>query len=143
MLTRLAAFFICISFLTATPAPAQPSRLGGLEPGPHAVGFRLTTIEDATRLTGGRAPVEARAANRARTLRVHVWYPAAAAGTPLTIGDYLQIAGPAAATHRQDMPRTVALTLDDAEWAAYTGFQMAAARPCGDRKSTRLNSSHS
>ncbi|MDQ3168542.1 MAG: hypothetical protein M3Q55_00190, partial [Acidobacteriota bacterium] len=67
-------------------------------------------------------------ANRARTLRVHVWYPAATAGTRLTIGDYLQIAGSAAATHRQDIPRTMALTLDDAEWAAYTGFPMAATR---------------
>src|SRR5687768_13976352 len=99
MLNRSTAALAFASMLTAAPALAQPTPLGGVQPGPHAVGFRVMQIEDATRLTGGRAPAAARTPNRARQLRVHVWYPASAAGTRLTIADYLQAAGPAGAAH--------------------------------------------
>lgn len=131
MHSRLSSLLACAILSIGAPALAQPAppRLpGGLDSGPHAVGFRLVTVEDATRLTGGRAAPDGRGPARARTLRVHVWYPAAAAGTRLTVGDYLTIAGPAAGNHRGDLPRTMALTLTDAEWAAYTGFALTAAR---------------
>ena len=59
---------------------------------------------------------------------MHVWYPAAAPGAALSIGDYLQAAGPAAATHRQDLPRLMGVTPSDAEWAQYTGVTLTAAR---------------
>jgi len=57
-----------------------------------------------------------------------VWYPATGTGARLSVGDYLQIAGPAAAPHRQDMPRITGLTLTDAEWAQYTSFTLTATR---------------
>ena len=128
MSRRFAAILVVTLLLMAAPAGAQSALPGGIGSGPQAVGFRILTVEDATRITGGRAPVASRAANRARTLRVHVWYPAKAAGTPLTIADYLEIAAPSTATHRQDMPRTMGMTLDEREWTAYTGFRMTASR---------------
>jgi hypothetical protein len=131
MHSRRWALFAFALLLISVPALAQPARPGlpgGLDAGPHAVGFRLVTVEDAARLTGGRTAPDARPASRARTLRVHVWYPATAAGAALTIGDYLTIAGPAAGNHRGDLPRTMGLTLTDAEWAAYTGFALTATR---------------
>lgn len=113
-----AALFVALA-IHSSPARAQ-TLPGGLEAGPHAVGFRIVTFEDASRPTP---------ASRVRPLRLHVWYPAATAGAPkLTVGDYLQIAGPHAATHRQDLPRTMGLTLSDAEWAQYTAFALTASR---------------
>ena len=116
MRRHIAVLFVAL-LLLAAHTDAQSALPGGIVSGPHAVGFRVLTVEDATRLTGGRAPAASRAANRARTLRVHVWYPAAA-GAPLTIADYLEIAAPATTTHRQDMPRTMGMTLEESEWAA-------------------------
>jgi tetratricopeptide (TPR) repeat protein len=69
-------------------------------------------------------PAPERQTSRARQLRIHIWYPAAAAsGTPLTMADYL---GAGAATHRQDVARVLALTIGDADWARYTSQSMRA-----------------
>lgn len=115
---------------SSADAIAQPVLPGGLEPGPHPTGFRLITVEDPTRLTGGRTAPAERTAARARTLRLHLWYPAVTSspGRQLTIGDYLTLTGPAAATHRADLPRTLGLTLTDAEWQTYTSFALTATR---------------
>lgn len=106
--------------MTASPALAQ-TLPGGLDAGPHAVGFRIISVEDASRPT---------TVSRARPIRMHVWYPAERrpAAPALTVGDYLQIAGPHASTHRQDLPRTIGLTLTDAEWTLYTTFVLTASR---------------
>lgn len=93
---------------------------GGLDAGPHPVGFRIVAHEDASRPT---------AASRVRPLRMHVWYPAATRGAAaLTVGDYLQTAGPQAASHRADLPRTMGITLTDAEWSQYMSFALTASR---------------
>jgi tetratricopeptide (TPR) repeat protein len=115
---------------TATPALAQPALPAGLDAGPHAVGFRILTVEDPTRPTGPRLSPAERTSARARTLRVHVWYPAAApaGATWLTVGDYIQVAGPQAQAHRQDLTRLMGITLSDADWAAYTGRELTASR---------------
>jgi tetratricopeptide (TPR) repeat protein len=118
MRLRVTAAVLLALVLSASQSFAQ-TLPGVLESGPHAVGFRIVTHDDASRPT---------AANRVRPLRMHVWYPAAAGGARLTVGDYLQIAGPQAATHRQDLPRTMGLTLTDAEWTQYTGFALLATR---------------
>ena len=128
MHSRLSTLAAVATFLVAAPAFAQPALPGGLTAGPHPTGFRIITVEDATRVTGGRVAAEARGAGRARALRVHVWYPAAQPGAPLTIGDYLTIAGPAAGDARADLSRTMGLTLTDAEWTTYTGVALTAAR---------------
>jgi hypothetical protein len=114
--------FSALLFVVALPGSTVFAQTlpGGLEAGPHAVGFRVVAFDDASRPTAG---------SRVRPLRAHVWYPAAATGSVrLTVGDYLQIAGPHAATHRQDLPRTTGLTLSDAEWGQYTAFTLTAAR---------------
>jgi tetratricopeptide (TPR) repeat protein len=131
MHSRCLLFVLLALVWMGADAMAQvPVLPGGLEPGAHGVGFRLITVEDGTRLTGGRAAPADRGASRARTLRLHVWYPAAPAsgGGRLTIGDYLALAGPAGGTHRADLPRILGLTLTDAEWRTYTTFPLTATR---------------
>jgi tetratricopeptide (TPR) repeat protein len=126
---RFLLLLLALMWMGADVMAQPPAFPGGLDVGPHAVGFRLITVEDGTRLTGGRAAPADRAANRARTVRLHVWYPAASgAGGRLTVADYLSLAGPAAATHRTDLPRTLGLTLTDPEWRTYTAFPLTATR---------------
>lgn len=121
---------VLLLLLGAAPAAAQ-SLPAGLEAGPHAVGFRIATYEDASRPTGGRVPAAERAGGRTRQLRTHIWYPASArgvAGPAMTVGDYLDVAGPAAGPHRDDVARQTGLRLGDDEWKAYLAFSLTAAR---------------
>lgn len=123
---RLLVLFIGLWLCAPRLVTAQPSILGGLDLGPHGVGFRVITIADTSRPTGPRTTVAERTSPRDRQIRIHVWYPAAsAASAPLTIADY---AGTAATAHRQDVTRLLALTLTDAEWAQYSAFPMQARR---------------
>jgi tetratricopeptide (TPR) repeat protein len=46
----------------------------------------------------------------------------------MTIADYIQAAGPAAQTHRQDVPRLLGLPMSDAEWVQYTAYTLTASR---------------
>lgn len=121
---------LATAMLLFAPVPAAFTQTlpGGLDPGPHAVGFRIMSFDDASRPVGGRVDPAKREGARARPLRVHVWYPAAAPGVRLTVGDYLQAAGPHGQTHRQDLPRTMGLSLSDAEWAQYTTYTLTASR---------------
>jgi len=64
---------------------------GGLEPGPYRAGYRILTIEDASRLDGPkRGPFADPAGPAPRRFAVHVWYPVPRdfAGEALTLGDY-------------------------------------------------------
>jgi dienelactone hydrolase len=64
---------------------APTARLWGpLEPGPHAVGFRVLAARDETRRLAGTG--------HARPIQISVWYPAAVAGSEtLTYGDYVRL----------------------------------------------------
>lgn len=120
---------VVISVLGSLAPVAAQSLPAGLESGPRAVGFRIATYHDASRPVGGRVPATERTGNRARPLRVHIWYPAAARGaTTMTVGDYLDAAGPAAGAHREDVSRLSGLRPTDAEWSTYLGYQLTAAR---------------
>jgi dienelactone hydrolase len=123
----------------ATPASGQgrEALLGGLEPGPHAIGYRVVSFSDPSRPTGPKTGTDGRpvTADRARPLWIHVWYPAASSGAPaMTIADYMKAAdgtqspGAFAAEHRQALPRTVGITLSDPEWAQYQALPLAALR---------------
>lgn len=109
MRSRIPLFFAVLASLTsftlasAAPAAGADSPLWGrLVPGPYAVGFRQIERYDPSRAF--RPPVdlagEPVAGERSRPLRISVWYPAdpaAGAGVPLTLGDYITLLG--AETH--------------------------------------------
>ncbi len=64
---------------------------GDLQPGPYAVGVRQTDHFDQSRTyrTARTLDGRPRAGERARPIRVTVWYPAqSAGGAPMTFGDY-------------------------------------------------------
>jgi len=85
----LATLIVFLPAASAAPqgGAAPPPPFGGsLEPGPHAVGFRVRHEIDAT-----RPPVAGRPG---RPLQIAIWYPAVAGGgTPMRYGDYVAIAG--------------------------------------------------
>jgi len=117
---------------------------GGLDAGPHAVGFRIIPFSDPSRPSGARRAPGDRSADRSRNVRIHVWYPATAGGAePLTIGGYLTPGTPgaapaaAAAAHRQDVTRLLALAPTDDEWTQYLAFRMQA-RPDAPPASQRF-----
>lgn len=87
VVSATSALFALVTF----PALAQtPANVFGLEPGEHAVGFRLLEDEDLSRtVTGG-----ARGAAHPRPIRTYLWYPAAAArrAAPLTFDRYAALA---------------------------------------------------
>jgi dienelactone hydrolase len=133
-----AAMLIPILTTLLAAQPASPLPLpGGLEPGPHRVGFRVVSLADPSRPTGPKVDASGQPVrDRSRPLAIHVWYPAAGStGAPLTVGDYVAASdapgaapGSFAADHRQSFPRTVGLTLDDATWDRYTKVAFTAAR---------------
>lgn len=64
---------------------------GDLQPGPHAVGVRQTDHYDYSRTfrTARTLDGKPRTGERARPIRVTIWYPAQAANaTPMTFADY-------------------------------------------------------
>ena len=130
---RLAlALFSCL-VLPSVAAAQQPTLLGGLQTGPHAVGFRIITMSDPSRPVGPKPRDAAAATDRARQLRLHVWYPAAASsGDALTIGDYIRASEPVsgrtqfAAQHRQAVPRSLAVPFSDEDWSRYTALRLTA-----------------
>ncbi len=117
----------------------QPALLGGLDAGPHPVGFRVIPLKDASRPVGPKLDAEGRpvSRDRARDLSLHVWYPAAASpDRPMTMADYIQSAERAtpasargfAADHRAQFARTMGITLTDEEWADYNQVTFTARR---------------
>src|SRR5688500_6085535 len=90
---HLALFLLAVVVGLAVPdwsvAQTMPA---GLDAGPHAVGFKIISFADPSRPTGARRTPGERTGDRARPLRVHVWYPAASASGPtFTLVDYLTV----------------------------------------------------
>jgi tetratricopeptide (TPR) repeat protein len=74
------------------PQPSPSPLWGDLAPGPHAVGFRQLERYDASRVHRMARDLDGRprAGERARPIRVSIWYPARPdARAPLTLGDYI------------------------------------------------------
>jgi hypothetical protein len=88
----LAALLLCV-LPAKTEASAPPATWGQLEPGPHAVGFRVFERYDRSRVFRFPRDLEGRAreGERARPIQVSVWYPAEAAGQRMTWGEYLAL----------------------------------------------------
>lgn len=85
--------FLALLLLAAQPAPAaaRSPLWSDLDPGPYAVGFRQIARYDYSRVHRLAADLEGkpRTGERARPIRVSVWYPAVKTATkPLTWGDY-------------------------------------------------------
>src|SRR6266550_3402311 len=87
----LVLILIADSALAATPA-----LWGRLEPGSYAVGYRLIDRYDYTRPYWTARDLEGkpRRLERARPMRISVWYPAAVSNAPaMTLGDYIDLMG--------------------------------------------------
>ncbi len=92
---------------------------GDLQPGPNAVGFRLSTVYDQSRIFHSNPEFRGleEAAETARPIRLYLWYPAEAAkGEHLRLRDYVRMAAedfdliPAgSAPADKDLPLTVQL----------------------------------
>jgi tetratricopeptide (TPR) repeat protein len=68
---------------------------GDLRPGPNAVGFKLTTAYDQSRVFHSNPAYRGlpEQAETARPIRIYMWYPAQAAGQEsLRLGDYVRMA---------------------------------------------------
>jgi tetratricopeptide (TPR) repeat protein len=80
--------------LRAAAAPRSPL-WGDLEPGPYAVGYRVLDRLDYSRpyVISRDLDGKPRAGERARPMRISVWYPAeAGTGAPVRYGDYVALA---------------------------------------------------
>jgi hypothetical protein len=131
--SRLPLTLITGLLLPAVAAAQQATLPGGLQPGPHAVGFRVIALSDPSRPIGPKPRDAAAASDRARQLRLHVWYPAAASsGDVMTIGDYIRASEPVsgrtqfAAQHRQMVPRSLGVPFSDEDWSRYTALRLTA-----------------
>src|SRR2546423_4362044 len=91
---KLAYVFIVIA--VAATASASPPMWGSLERGPYAVGYRLIDRYDYTRPYWTARDLEnrPRTIERARPMRISVWYPAMPSSAPaMTLGDYIDLMG--------------------------------------------------
>jgi pimeloyl-ACP methyl ester carboxylesterase len=86
---RLLGFLLVTVCLCGPVVADAPSSWGGLQPGPHEVGFRLSEDRDSSR----SIRIEGTGV-RPRPLRIYVWYPAAVASgaRPMTFGRYAALA---------------------------------------------------
>src|SRR5947207_7853783 len=91
---KLAYVFIVIA--VAATASANPPMWGSLQRGPEAVGYRLIDRYDYTRpyWTARDLGNRPRTIERARPMRISVWYPAMPSSAPaMTLGDYIDLMG--------------------------------------------------
>jgi hypothetical protein len=134
----LSAVAISVAFApAASRAQTAPALLAGLEPGPHAVGFRVVPLADPSRPSKPKTDAQGQpvTASRARELALHVWYPAAGDGAPMSMADYIELGEPVAGgtpasfsnQHRQLLARIFGGVTDD-EWARYRAVPFAARR---------------
>ena len=86
ILTAVVMLFALLSYSATTMA--QPRESLGLEPGAYPVGFRLFAEQDRSRSVAANNGT----ATYPRPIRVYVWYPAVAAGTPMPFGQYAVLA---------------------------------------------------
>lgn len=100
---RKAAVFVVL-FYSASAAAASSPLWGPLQPGRYAVGFQQWNRFDYTRPYWMARDMEGkpRTFERARPMRISIWYPAKQSGAPaLTLGDYINMMG---AEDRLDVP---------------------------------------
>jgi pimeloyl-ACP methyl ester carboxylesterase len=89
------ALVAMVAGLAAGEATAQPVAWGDLQAGPHAVGFRLTTVLDRSRSFHSNLQVRGLPADTetSRPIRLYLWYPARATSQPpLHLRDYARMA---------------------------------------------------
>src|SRR4051794_22319803 len=85
-----------VLLLAAPLFAATPATWGHLQKGPYAVGYKLLDQYDYTRPYWTAADLEGkpRTIERARPMRISVWYPAKESNAPfMTMGDYLDQRG--------------------------------------------------
>ncbi|HJW94938.1 MAG TPA: hypothetical protein VJ901_15090 [Thermoanaerobaculia bacterium] len=85
-----------VLLLAAPLFAATPATWGHLQKGPYAVGYKLLDQYDYTRPYWTAADLEGkpRTIERARPMRISVWYPAKESNAPfMTMGDYLDQIG--------------------------------------------------
>ncbi|MEO8191693.1 MAG: hypothetical protein ABI682_15275 [Acidobacteriota bacterium] len=90
-----AVFLLAGPSSNAVASQARSPLWGDLEPGPHAVGFRQLERYDYSRVHRLARDLDGRprAGERARPIRVSIWYPAEPSSrAPLTWGDYAAMA---------------------------------------------------
>ena len=142
----LAAAVVTCALAVATSAAADTVRSplhGALDPGPHRVGFTVTTVKDATRPTGPKRDASgntANAAQRARTIEVHVWYPATGDATAMTVADYT---GTDADSRRERQERLRQFlgefgTVTDDAWTRLLAMPLLAARDAAPDRLDRV-----
>src|SRR5215470_2759537 len=88
---RRGALLLATLLMSVAASGQQPTKAGdrfGLEPGQHAVGFRLLAEQDSSRSVSARGGT----GTHARPISVYVWYPAKAASTPMRFGRYAALA---------------------------------------------------
>lgn len=97
VVVAIACLVISLVPRTANAATAAPSPLwGGLESGPHAVGFQVLERRDPSRPYRYPFDLEGkpRAVDIARPLQIGVWYPAqAGTGAAMRLADYVALMG--------------------------------------------------
>jgi dienelactone hydrolase len=92
---RTATLF-ALALLAPLAFAATPASWGPLQPGPYAVGYRLLDRYDYTRPFWAARTLDGqpRKAERARPMRISVWYPAQPSNAPaMTLGDYIDWMG--------------------------------------------------
>jgi len=88
---RRVGFLLTTLLMSVAASAQQPTNAGdrfGLEPGQHAVGFRLLAEQDSSRYVSASDGT----GTHARPIRVYVWYPAKAASKPMRFGRYAALA---------------------------------------------------
>ncbi len=88
---RRALLLLAVLSCAGSPSAAEDSLdWGELQPGPHAVGFRLLEEQDPTRVIGIPGPMSP---TRPRPVRVYLWYPASRASdeSPVEFGRYADL----------------------------------------------------
>jgi hypothetical protein len=86
---------LLVLLLAAVSGVRAEAGFAGLQPGPHAVGFRVVQQYDYTRTYKGRVDLVTGAPSvgeRARPIQTLVWYPAQKGGAPVSYEDYARTA---------------------------------------------------
>jgi hypothetical protein len=82
-------FAVLIFLLNTQPAACQFKQWGSLKSGPYAIGFKVLTVTDSSRVYADFAPPFAKDLPY-RQIPLFVWYPAERGKTIMKYGDYFQ-----------------------------------------------------
>ena len=139
---NLTAACLCL-LVGSSPSSASGARAdaplwGALEPGDHDVGFRAIDRVDFARVwrTPRDLDGKPRAGERARPMKIGVWYPAKAApgARAMTLGDYVALLGGERRAGRPDAAATAA-----ARDAFYAGLRLGEVTPDQRRDAEALS----